>query len=233
MPQAADWQDAVRAAWDSMKGNVAAKLPGAVLEKPLSDQSYRQGTGLCTFLNWGEGNGSWGDDGQGTIRLTSLRVSDFTSVSAGPADIENLDVRLPLPFALLQASGRYDYVQECAFYSMGKKGPPSRVHGSGTMNAKSESGTLTYRLKAVGPDKHLEMTGATVDGRRSVNVRPDGEPDNPILRWLIDVFARGLQEKVIIKSALDSFFTHGQFGRDMVSELNQIIEESRAGNAQG
>jgi hypothetical protein len=234
MPQAGDWKDIVRAAWDSIKGDVVAKLPGAVLEKPLSDQSYRQGLGVCSFLNWGDtGNGSWGDDGQGTIRLTSLRVSDFTSVSAGPANIENLDVRLPLPFSLLQASGRYDYVQECAFYSMGKKGPPSRVHGSGTMNAKSEGGTLTYLLKAVDPDKHLELIGATVDGRRSVNVKPDGQPDNPILSWLVDVFARGLQEKVIIKSALDSFFTRGQFGRDMVSELNRIIKVIPAENAQG
>jgi hypothetical protein len=236
MPAVSDWKDVVRAAWNRIKGEVSSELPRAVLGKPLSDQRFNQGLGVCNLLNTGDtGGGSWGDDGQGTIQLTSVRVGDFTSVSAGPATIENLDVRLPLPFALLQASCRYTYEQPCAFYSFGKKGPPSKVNGAGTMNAKSEGGTLTYRLRVVDPDKalRLEMTGATVDGRRSVEVKPDSPLDSAFLRWLIEVFAGGLQERLIIKSALDSFFAHDQFSRDMVNELNRIIGATLAERAQG
>lgn len=227
MPPTSDWQTAVQDAWESIRARVALELPAAVMKKPLSDQSYTDSLGVCSTLNspFSRGSAIWGDDGKGTIRLTSLNVSDFTEVTSQAAVFANLDVKLPLPFALLQASGRYDYEQPCALYSLGKKGNQTKVRGAGTMNSKSESGSLTYLLKVIDPSGNLrlELTGATVDGKRAVNVKPDGEPDNAVLRWLVEVFGRGLQEKMRINAALDSFFSNNQFGLDMVEELNRIV----------
>src|SRR5260221_8726894 len=116
MPPIADWKSLVQASWDSIKGKVAADLPRAVAGKSLADHIYNQEIGVCATINGPNQSGVWNDDGPGTIHLTSLRVGEFTSVSAGSAKFGNLDVQLPLPFALLQASGRYAYVQPCAYY---------------------------------------------------------------------------------------------------------------------
>ncbi|WP_445147381.1 hypothetical protein [Dyella sp. Tek66A03] len=231
-----DWQTVINDAWNSIRAKVALELPPAVMKKALTDQSYTDSLGVCSTLNspYNRGSAIWGDDGKGTIRLTSLQVSDFTSVTALPAVFNNFDVRLPLPFSLLQASGRYGYEQTCALYSLGKKGNETKVKGAGSMSSKSEGGTLIYQIKVVDPDKalRLQLTGATVDGKRSVVVKSDSEPDNAVLRWLVDVFGRGLQEKMRISAALDSFFAHGQFGLDMVAELNRIIGVTLAAREQ-
>lgn len=235
MPGATDWQAIVTASWDSIKAKVAADLPKAVAGKPLSDHTYNEQLGVCVLLN-GPNTGAavWNDDGAGTVALTSLKVSDFTSVTGQSARFGTLQVELPLSFALLAASGRYAYVQPCAQFSLGKKGAPARLNGAGKISARSERGSLTYQLKVVDPDKalHLELTGAKVDGQRTVNLEADGQPSNALLRILLGSFSEGSQ-RLIISSALDSFFSHGEFGRDMVNELNRIIGASLAQRAQG
>lgn len=235
MPEAADWQAIVKAGWDSIKAKVSAELPKAVVGKPLSDHTYNEGLGVCVLLN-GPNTGAavWNDDGPGTVALTSLQVGDFTSVSGQDAKFGNLEVELPLSFALLAANGRYAYVQPCAQYSLGKKGAPARLNGAGKISARSERGSLTYQLKVVDPDKalRLELIGAKVDGQRSINLEADGQPSNALLRILLGSFNEGSQ-RLIISSALDSFFSHGEFGRDMVNELNRIIGATHAQRAQG
>src|ERR1700744_2667083 len=121
MPPVVDWKDIVQASWESIKGKVATDLPKAVQGKGLSDQVYKQELGVCVSLNGPNTAGVWNDNGPGTVEVKSLRVSDFTSVAAGSARFGNLDVQLPLTFALLQASGRYAYGPPCGLYTFAKK----------------------------------------------------------------------------------------------------------------
>jgi hypothetical protein len=225
------WHGLVRDAWNSIRAKVASQIPPAVKGKPLSDQSYRDKFRLCSTLNFGgRGSAFWGDDGEGTLTLTSVQVSEFNGVKAGDIEFNGLEVRLPLPFALLQATGRYSYVQPCALYSLGKKTSGTNLRGNGTMTAKAEDGAMKYLMQVIDPDHdlRLQLTGATVDGRRTTAIKPDGEPDNEVLRWLVDVFGRGLQEKRSIQASLETFFGQGQFGRDMAAELNKIINQELA-----
>lgn len=235
MPEASDWKGIVQASWEKMRGKVSAELPKAVIGKGLSNQVYNDELRVCATLNGpNQGAGVWNDDGPGAIEFTSLKVSDFSSVSAGPAKFDNLTVQLPVSSALIAASGRYGYIQPCGYFSFGKKQMSSKLYGAGEITAKSEAGTLTYLLKVIDPDKdlRLELTGASVDGRRSVTVKPDGTPDNPVLRWLVDALGRGMEKQLLVRSALDHFFASDQFSRDMVNELNKIIHTALAERAQ-
>src|SRR5262249_12782452 len=133
MPDA-DWQALVRSAWNSMRAKVAREIPSAVKGKNLSDQSYRASFGVCSALNSPisrerDPTSNWGDDGEGTLNLTSVRVSDFNGVTAGDIEFSGSEVKLPLPFVLLQATARYGYTQPCALYSLGKKGQTTTVDG--------------------------------------------------------------------------------------------------------
>jgi hypothetical protein len=234
MPPVPDWKEIVQAAWDSIKGKIATDLPRDMLGKTLSDQTSDQETGVCVTLNGPNTAGVWNDDGPGTIHVSSLRVSNFTSVSAGSVKFGTLDVQLPLPFALLEASGRYAYVQPCALYNFGKKGPFAKLTGAGQLGVKSENATLTYLMKVIDPGTNLrlELTRATIEGgQQNITVQPDGTPDNAFLRWLFQAVSRGPER--LIRSALDSFFATDQFSKDMVSELNRIIGVTLAERAQG
>src|SRR5262249_38723235 len=128
-----------------------------------------------------------------------------------------------------QATARYGYTQPCALYSLGKKGQTTTVDGAGTMNARSENGTVRYVIQVTDPERdiNLKLTAATVNGRRSTEARRDSQPEHPVLRALLDFFWGRFQESRRLEAALESFFGNDQFGRDLCAELNKHLKLAR------
>lgn len=224
-----NWRSAIEDAWNTLRPTIAEQLPKLAVGSSLSDQTYSDKLGVCAALNstTGGGGAAWGDDGKGTIELENLRITAFEQVVSQPLAFDGLTIGLPLNFAVLQAKGRYHYTQPCALYSLGKKGTKTQVRGEGAVTTEAATGTLTYRTTVLNPDTNPELEPiklVTVDGKRAVNVVPDGSPDNTVLRWLVDVFGRGLQEKSLIQTPLQEFFADNSFARNMIDQLNQIIQ---------
>lgn len=230
MIQTGDWQALVRAAWDSIRSKVATQLPAALKGKQISNQSIRTTMGVCSMLNSpGNRSGSiWGSNGDGTMNLTSLTVDNFNDVTPGDAGFSGVNVSLPLKFSLIAVRGSYSYSQPCAFYSFGKKGRQTNVDGSGKLQEKREKGVLTYRLEAkeVQGQFRVDLVGATVDGARSLDISPNGQPDNAVLRWLVNYLGGAIREKWSLEMSLQTLFTNDQFSKDMVAELNKIIGDA-------
>jgi hypothetical protein len=224
MDTASDWQQLVRAAWDSIKTKVASELPRAVVGKGLSNQSFNPEIRICGILNTGRGGGAfWGEDGTGSMNLTELRISALNSVQDKNVTFDGTNANFPLGFSLLQASGRYAYSQPCGLYSFGKKTTGTTVRGAGGFGEKRETGALTYVATFDNATMKLILTTVAVSGNRSSEVKPDGEPDNAVLRWLSDYLGGGVVIKNAIQSALEAFFINDNFSKDLIATLNSII----------
>jgi hypothetical protein len=228
-----DWQSKVRAAWNSQRGSFASALPAAVIGKKLSDQTSAPRMGVCHTLNRNTRDSPilWTEDGPGNFLLSAMDVRAFDQVAAQDAVLGASNVSFPFGFGLLDVPGQYRYAQPCIAKQFGKERGNVTLDGNGTFREMRERGVLSFDVLVLEPDKdpQLQLTGVTVDGLRTCEIKPHGQPANEILRWLADFLSSAGFVKEEMKRQIESVFRHTAFAKDMIDELNRLIGHSSAG----
>jgi hypothetical protein len=219
-------QQAVIDAWADMKSWVEGTLPGQAQGSVLPQMTSSIGDiGACNALNSPGGGGAaiWENSGSGTLTLTSLSISSLKGVVIQTASFTDAQtVHLPFTFSQIQVKGSYTFTEPCGLYEFGKKISSSSAGGDGSMTQTVGNSSMYY--VATVTDK-LTLSGVTIAGQPSVDVKPDtgGLPD-----WLSKIadFFSTFNEKSAVTASLENVFRSAGFSNTLINLMNTKLGAS-------
>jgi len=166
-------QQKIGSAWNAVKAIEPDLLKALKTTARLDDIVHSGMLGICNNLNVGMDRMSprWGDDGNGTVKLTDLSINDIESLSIQDAQFppgSPPSVEFPIAIKSLEIKGKYNYTQPCSRYLFFVIKRTDSLTGTGKVTDALNQGKVIFVYDMQPDSARISFREVRLDGASNI-----------------------------------------------------------------